>query len=278
MEIRATTAALMMAAGLFGGLLGGCRGENTGGEGNGAGGDACPVPGLGRPCTPDVPCDEGLEPIEMCMSDGTIGQCTCVAVDDGSSGSGGAAGTSGSGGGAGSGGEAGAAGAAGSGGEAGGSGGEAGGGGEPSVKGSCYQVQQSGGCDDPAIEACVCAEGGDGDPRCCNEAWDAVCVELVRVLNCKGDCCEAQSTPGCNDPAIESCVCADDPNCCDTRWDSFCVTLVEGRGCGTCQGSCCEAHDTGGCNDPAIEACVCDETNGDPRCCSAVWDIICVHA
>ena len=151
-------------------------------------------------------------------------------------------------------------------------------GGAPTVKGSCYQAHQSGGCDDPIIEACVCAEGPDGDPGCCSEKWDAVCVELVRLLKCKGDCCEVQSTPGCDDPAIESCVCQDDPNCCDKRWDAFCVTLVEGRGCGSCKGSCCEAHDTGGCDDPAIEACVCVEGGtGDPSCCNEKWDWVCVQ-
>ncbi len=52
------------------------------------------------------------------------------------------------------------------------------------------------------------------------------------------DCCEA-GDPGCNDPAIEACVCAQDPYCCDTAWDEQCVAEVDSFGCGSCGGSGC---------------------------------------
>jgi len=39
------------------------------------------------------------------------------------------------------------------------------------------------GCNDPVIEACVCAI----DPYCCDTAWDEQCVEEVETLLC-GDC------------------------------------------------------------------------------------------
>ncbi len=47
-------------------------------------------------------------------------------------------------------------------------------------------------------------------------------------------CCEPHGNPGCNDPAIEACVCGADPFCCDAEdggWDEFCVDDVGGEGC-----------------------------------------------
>ncbi len=50
-------------------------------------------------------------------------------------------------------------------------------------------------------------------------------------------CCEAQDTPGCNDPAIEMCVCDNDPWCCGMDkeglgvWDQYCVDDVGNQGC-----------------------------------------------
>jgi len=37
------------------------------------------------------------------------------------------------------------------------------------------------------------------------------------------DCCSANGTPGCDDPACEAVVCAIDPFCCDNEWDNFCA-------------------------------------------------------
>ncbi len=38
-----------------------------------------------------------------------------------------------------------------------------------------------------------------------------------------GDCCEANGTPGCDDPECCEIVCAIDPFCCDQNWDSICA-------------------------------------------------------
>jgi len=41
--------------------------------------------------------------------------------------------------------------------------------------------------------------------------------------------------PGCDDMAIQDCVCGIDPFCCEVAWDATCVFEVEGEGCGSCQ-------------------------------------------
>ncbi|MFQ5415088.1 MAG: hypothetical protein ACE5E6_11580, partial [Phycisphaerae bacterium] len=48
------------------------------------------------------------------------------------------------------------------------------------------------------------------------------------------DCCFDNGTPGCDDPACESCVCGIDPFCCDTSWDGICA----GEAANECAGSC----------------------------------------
>jgi hypothetical protein len=52
------------------------------------------------------------------------------------------------------------------------------------------------------------------------------------------DCCETGG-PGCDDPAVQACVCAIDPFCCTTAWDEQCVAEVDSFGCGTCGGGGC---------------------------------------
>lgn len=104
---------------------------------------------------------------------------------------------------------------------------------------------------------------------------------------------------GCDDPAIEACVCGEDDYCCATEWDDICVSEVDSFGCGTCGGGgeeeggleeegggetegggegggggdCCAVAATPGCADPEIEACVCA---GDDYCCATEWDDLCV--
>ena len=51
----------------------------------------------------------------------------------------------------------------------------------------------------------------------------------------QNDCCVPSSTPGCDDPEIEACVCALDPFCCAVAWDELCVEEVETFGCGSCE-------------------------------------------
>ncbi len=115
-----------------------------------------------------------------------------------------------------------------------------------------------------------------------------------------GDCCEAQPTPGCDDPVIASCVCDSDAFCCDNKWDQTCVDLASSE-CSSCGGDtepepepepedppepppadppaldspCCVAQDGAGCAlDPGLEACVC---GADPFCCEVLWDDACLE-
>ncbi|MBM4362045.1 MAG: hypothetical protein FJ104_05150 [Deltaproteobacteria bacterium] len=107
------------------------------------------------------------------------------------------------------------------------------------MKGACCAAHEGAGCGDAAIEACVC----EADSRCCNSAWDEVCVALVGGLGCGtcgNDCCAPASTPGCAVPEVETCVCDKSAECCSGAWDEFCVLLVTsataGGACGTCPG------------------------------------------
>ena len=93
-----------------------------------------------------------------------------------------------------------------------------------------------------------------------------------------GDCCVAHGGLGCDDVAVETCVCGLDPVCCSTGWDDICVD--EAGQCGApCMGGggdvgdCCIAHLTPGCTNLEIEGCVC---SFDDFCCSFEWDDICV--
>ncbi len=70
---------------------------------------------------------------------------------------------------------------------------------------------------------------------------NAIFIDNVRITltGCTGgcepphDCCEPGS-PGCIDPAIMACVCAQDPYCCEVAWDEQCVALVDSLSCGNC--------------------------------------------
>lgn len=92
------------------------------------------------------------------------------------------------------------------------------------VRGPCNQSHATPGCVDSTVEECVCR----GDARCCSAEWDAVCVGLVRGLQCKGDCCRAGQVGGCRDSEVERCVCARSQECCTSVWDEFCTVVAEG--------------------------------------------------
>lgn len=49
-----------------------------------------------------------------------------------------------------------------------------------------------------------------------------------------GDCCSGHPWPGCGDPAVAQCVCAQDPYCCQSQWDAPCASEVVQLGCGAC--------------------------------------------
>ena len=196
--------------------------------------------------------------------------------------------------------------------------------------GDCCQEHDATGCDNQAVQNCVCAE----DAYCCDTKWDGICVGEVESMDCgscegggpecgdgectggedcetcpedcgacpgQGNCCETQDGPGCNDPTVQACVCAEDSFCCEFTWDQICVNEVEELECGNCGGggcgdgkcddeedcldcpedcgqcageSCCEPHDTPGCADGGVQACVCEQ---DAFCCDVEWDGICVN-
>ena len=50
-------------------------------------------------------------------------------------------------------------------------------------------------------------------------------------------CCEVGGG-GCDDQAIEACVCAIDPYCCETAWDTLCIDAIAAGGCGACESDC----------------------------------------
>ena len=96
--------------------------------------------------------------------------------------------------------------------------------------GDCCVAHGGLGCDDPAVEACVCAL----DDVCCSAGWDEICVEEAGQCGAAcmggggdaGDCCVPHLTPGCSNLEIEGCVCSFDDFCCSTEWDEICVDEV----------------------------------------------------
>jgi len=52
------------------------------------------------------------------------------------------------------------------------------------TKGPCDQAHATGGCSDPCIEMCVCAQ----DDFCCTTEWDDTCVSNVSTFGCNTSC------------------------------------------------------------------------------------------
>ena len=44
-------------------------------------------------------------------------------------------------------------------------------------------------------------------------------------------CCTESDAPGCNDPAIEACICEHLSNCCDEAWSLECTLMVRDQYC-----------------------------------------------
>jgi hypothetical protein len=102
----------------------------------------------------------------------------------------------------------------------------------------CCAPGSAGACGDPDVLACVC----EGDPFCCSDAFDALCVTQA-ITRCQqacaleppvNDCCSASNLPGCVLPEIAACVCSIDPFCCAFRFDQNCVNLAQAA----CELSC----------------------------------------
>jgi hypothetical protein len=134
----------------------------------------------------------------------------------------------------------------------------------------CCTGHDSPGCDDPAVQACVCAD----QPWCCQRGWYGECV--VAALRCgaqcpgEGPCCAEHPTPGCDDPATMACVCEYDWGCCLGAWYPHCAVYAMTQCGAECpmDGACCEEHPTPGCEDAAVAACVCQY---DWECCLDSW-------
>ncbi|MEJ7729464.1 MAG: hypothetical protein WKG00_09625 [Polyangiaceae bacterium] len=130
------------------------------------------------------------------------------------------------------------------------------------------------------------AASGAGGGSSSTSATSAASTSSASSGGGGGDCCMPNGSPGCNDVAIESCVCGADLFCCDTAWDAACVDGA--MACGGCGGSsaassssssgggssaCCLTSSLPGCSDAPVEACVCTL---DPYCCDTAWDSTCV--
>lgn len=131
-------------------------------------------------------------------------------------------------------------------------------------EGPCCEAHGAAGCDDLGVTRCVC----DVLPDCCR-VWAEECVIVAASFQCApcqvpgpvcgdgscdgennetclscpqdcgacaGPCCEANGTPGCDDPQLSACVCEFEGVCCEGPWDAECVSAIERRGCGACGG------------------------------------------
>ncbi|MCX4245515.1 hypothetical protein [Paraliomyxa miuraensis] len=81
-----------------------------------------------------------------------------------------------------------------------------------------------------------------------------------------GDCCAANGTPGCDDPACTNAICAIDPFCCSNQWDGICANeAIAEPICAGAGGSCgapfaCADEDIGSTTGAAVTS---GNTGGD---------------
>jgi len=169
--------------------------------------------------------------------------------------------------------------------------------------GGCCAANDTGGCVDDDIAACVCAQ----DSYCCDTEWDELCVTAARdeCGACQGDCCEINAGGGCKDVTVQNCTCDIMPGCCSGEWGEDCVEVAFAQcsavcevpplaldcgndvcggdetcsncpaDCGACAGDCCAENGSAGCSDNTVTACVCAN---DSYCCDTDWDNNCVAA
>ena len=165
-------------------------------------------------------------------------------------------------------------------------------GGGGSGGGSCsHDVCEEGGPLQPSCGSCA-ADICQIDEYCCNNGWDATCIQEVEQY-CAGGCGGGQggscahdecSTGAALDETCSSCtsaVCSADPFCCQTEWDDVCVGEVAtecGDDCGGGGGGC--IHDECEQGGPLTSACSsCADTvcGIDDFCCTTDWDATCVQ-
>ncbi len=97
-------------------------------------------------------------------------------------------------------------------------------------------------------------------------------------------CCEAHSSPGCEDSTCCNAVCEVSGlvDCCRTGWTAACAANAfficgakcEAEVCADATGSCCEDHPTPGCEDSTCCNAVC-EVPGLVDCCRTGWTAAC---
>ena len=103
--------------------------------------------------------------------------------------------------------------------------------------GNCCEATGTPYCDDQVCCDAICA----ADAFCCETEWDQICADAAAMspdCDCggggdpacggvgTGNCCEANSTPYCDDAACCDSVCAVEPFCCETEWDQECADLA----------------------------------------------------
>jgi hypothetical protein len=157
----------------------------------------------------------------------------------------------------------------------------------------CNLAHPAPGCSDADCCSAICSI--PDFEYCCNVEWDQFCVDRIYTVEgceryqpgcgdvCAGACCEAKSTPWCDDEACCERICLLDSYCCDVVWDQACAESARldpecnkacpDPACGTPDaGNCCFPHDNANCSDLDCCEAVCDQ---DPFCCENVWDLTC---
>lgn len=96
--------------------------------------------------------------------------------------------------------------------------------------GTCHPTEHCEECpQDCGACPAICGDGNCQVPETCS-----TCPKDCGV--CSGStCCKAQTTPGCDQPAVQQCVCADDTYCCLVSWDANCVNEIKSYKCGYCE-------------------------------------------
>ncbi|MCZ6651643.1 MAG: GEVED domain-containing protein [Planctomycetota bacterium] len=110
-------------------------------------------------------------------------------------------------------------------------------------RGACCGVKgDPAACDElSTVDECAVAGGTyQGDDTTCADCPHPACA------NAEGDCCEANFTPGCDDPDCCAAVCALAPLCCDEGWDALCAGLAADE----CAAGCPIPFDS--CDDPGV--------------------------
>lgn len=141
---------------------------------------------------------------------------------------------------------------------------------DPTVDGTgglhhCCRTHNGPGCDDPAIEACVCEKR----EKCCIEDWNDECVANANE-------CAAGCSAGDTGVVEEGSSTANATG--ETSDGATSSTSTDGGG-STTGGldDCCAVQIEAGCSNPATQACVC-AIEGLETCCGEIWGMDCVDA